>query len=76
MGDVTATPVISTSGVHIIRYESDVVPGAVALEDIHDAFYNKTLTEKQDEHFTESVDGWVEALNPVYHVDAFKIGEE
>ena len=36
VGDVSETPVISTSGVHIIRYESDVTPGAVPLENIRD----------------------------------------
>ena len=28
VGDVTRTPVIGSSGIHIIRYESDVTPGA------------------------------------------------
>ena len=74
VGDVSETPVISTSGVHIIRYESDVTPGAVALEDIHDALYDATLTERKDSHYTEALESWTAALNPVYHLDAFTIG--
>ena len=62
VGDVSETPVISTSGVHIIRYESDVTPGAVALEDIHDALYDETLEDMKSEHFTSELDAWVEAL--------------
>ena len=74
VGDVTETPVISTSGVHIIRYESDVTPGAVPLEDIHDALYNSTLETRKQDHYDEELKSWTEALNPVYHLDAFTIG--
>ena len=74
VGDVSATPVISTSGVHIIRYESDVTPGAVPLETIHDALYDSTLTERKDSHYEEELEKWTAALNPVYHLDAFTLG--
>lgn len=74
VGDVSETPVISSSGVHIIRYESDVTPGAVALETIHDALYDATLTERKDSHYEEELEKWTAALNPVYHLDAFTLG--
>lgn len=73
VGDVTLTPVISTSGVHIIRYESDVTPGPVELDSIRDALYATTLETMQDEHYEETLSGLVEALNPVYHIDAFDV---
>ena len=73
VGDVSETPVISTSGVHIIRYESDVTPGAVALEDIRDALYEDTLEDMKDDHFTDSLASWVEALNPQYNIANFKL---
>ncbi|MGX8705257.1 MAG: peptidylprolyl isomerase [bacterium] len=74
VGDVSDTPVISTSGVHIIRYESEVAPGAVPLDEIRDALYETTLTTRKDDHYSESLESWVAALNPVYHIDAFTLG--
>ncbi|MBR1560493.1 MAG: peptidylprolyl isomerase [Clostridia bacterium] len=74
VGDVSETPVISTSGVHIIRYESDVTPGAVPLDDIRDALYETTLETAKHEHYEEALEGWTTALNPVYHADAFTLG--
>lgn len=74
VGDVSEVPAVSSSGVHIIRYESDVTPGAVPLEEIHDKLYDTTLESRQEEHATETMESLVAALNPVYHVDAFNIG--
>ena len=73
VGDVSKTPVIGGSGIHIIRYESDVQPGAVALDDVHDKLYDETLEDMKTEHFEEALDSWVEALKPEYHLDAFKL---
>lgn len=74
VGDVTTTPVISTSGVHIIRYESDVPAGPVALDDIRESLYKEALEERQNDHYEETLTGIVEALNPTYHMDAFTVG--
>ena len=76
VGDVTKTPVVGNSGVHIIRYESDVTPGAVALEDIKDALYEKTLDTARSDHYTSELNSWVEALNPKYSLEAFTFGED
>ncbi len=73
VGDVTQTPVISTSGVHIIRYESDATPGAVPLEDIHDALYEDTLDDMKSEHFNTELQSWIDALNPVYSLENFDL---
>lgn len=71
VGDYSATPVISTSGVHIIYYNSDVVGGQVQLEDVYDEFFPLALEDKREEHMDEVVKGWINELNPVYSVDKF-----
>ena len=76
VGDVTETPVVSASGVHIIRYESEVPSGAVALEDVKDALFEDTLENMKSDHYDTEEEAWVTALNPVYHIDAFKLGDE
>ena len=73
LGDVSQTPVISTSGVHIIRYESDATAGAVPLEDVREALYKKTLDSAKDTHYSDALTSLTAALNPVYHLDAFTI---
>ena len=73
VGDITETPVISTSGVHIIRYESDVTPGAVALDEIHDTLYEDTLETMKQDHFDSELESWISALNPQYNVSAFVV---
>ena len=73
VGDVTETPVVGSSGVHIIRYESDVTPGPVPLETIRDALFEETMNTSREEHYSETIESLTAALNPVYHVDAFTI---
>lgn len=72
VGDYTLEPVLSGSGVHIIRYESDVVPGAVSLDEVRDSLYEETLLNLQDVHCTDTISAWVEAVNPVYDVETFE----
>lgn len=74
VGDYSETPAISTSGIHIIRYESDVTPGAVALDDIRDALYEETLETMKSDHYTSEEEAWIAALNPEYTLDAFNVG--
>ena len=76
VGDVLETPVISTSGVHIIRYESDVQSGAVDFDSVKDALREETLESMKDEHFTTELAGWVEALSPEYHLEAFNLTDD
>ena len=75
VGDVSETPVIGTSGIHIIRYESDVTSGAVPMEDVREALYNDTLETLKTEHFDSELESWVAALNPQYTISAFNFGE-
>ena len=73
VGDVSETPVVSTSGVHIIRYESDVTPGAVPLEEVHDKLYDEVLESARTEHFNSELKSWVAELKPEYHLENFVI---
>lgn len=73
IGDVSETPVISSSGVHIIRYESDVTAGAVPLEDIRDALYEDTLESMKSDHFKSELESWISALNPKYSIQNFDL---
>ena len=71
VGDVSE-PVLSMSGVHIIRYESDVTPGPVPLDDVRDQLFDEALTAAREEHYNALLDEWVAAINPVYHYDAWE----
>lgn len=62
VGDVSE-PVLSTSGVHIICYHSDVVPGAVELDSVRDALTEQVLSAKQDEAYQAQYDEWYAAAN-------------
>ena len=71
VGDISE-PVLSMSGVHIIRYESDVTPGPVPLDDVRDQLFDEALTAAREEHYDALLDEWVAAINPVYHYDAWE----
>ena len=73
VGDVSETPVIGASGLHIIRYESDVVPGAVPYEEIRDALYTETLERTRDDRLNEMLVEWTDALNAKVDVSKFTL---
>lgn len=73
VGDVSETPVIGASGLHIIRYESDVVPGAVPYEEIRDALYTETLERTRDDRLNEMLVEWTDALNAKVDVSKFNL---
>ena len=73
VGDVSEKPVVGTSGIHIIRYESDVTPGVVSIDSVREKLYDETLEDLKSEHFATELDSWVEALKPEYHLDAFNL---
>jgi hypothetical protein len=62
VGDVSE-PVLTSSGVHIIYYNSDVTPGAVDIETIRDALAADALTVKQDNAYTEQYEAWKSEAN-------------
>ena len=71
VGDLSE-PVVSGSGVHIIRYESDVTSGAVPLADVHDALYDATLESMKAAHYSDTIAAWVEAEAPTYDAEALE----
>jgi len=71
VGDYTLEPVLSGSGVHIIRYEADVVPGEVGIENVREALYAEALADKQEAYIDETIAKWVSDANPAYDADKF-----
>lgn len=68
VGDISE-PVLSSSGLHIIRYEADVVSGAVAFEELRDELEETVLEELKTQKYDETVAEWVEAANVKTYVD-------
>lgn len=59
VGGVSA-PVQSSFGVHIIKYESDVPAGAVALEgEMYETVASEALMAAQDKVLVEAMDAWM-----------------
>ena len=58
VGDVSE-PVVSSSGVHLIRYMSDVTPGAMSEEDAHDYLVEVVTANKKNETFQEALNQWI-----------------
>ena len=71
VGDYSEEPVVSASGVHIIYYNSDVIGGAVALDDIREEYTEVAQTAADNEFFAEKLSGWVAEMNPKYNIDNF-----
>lgn len=69
VGDYSAEPVVSGSGVHIIEYYTDVTAGEVPMADIHDALYAETLESLKTAHRDETVAEWIASANVTYNAD-------
>ncbi len=74
VGDYSIEPVISTSGVHIIYYASDVTSGAVDLETVRESLTAQTLETKKAEHYTSCMNEWYQALNATYSMENWVFG--
>ena len=46
-------------GYYILKYDSDVEEGPVALDDVRETLHTELLAEKQDAYFTEQTAQWV-----------------
>lgn len=57
VGEVSE-PILSGSGVHIIYYNSDVIPGAVDIETLREELTAEALTAKQDEAYVAQYEEW------------------
>ena len=68
VGDVSG-PVLSQSGVHIIKYIGDVTPGAVPLEKVKDEIKTQTLDQAKSDLYDQTVQGWVTEAHAKTYVD-------
>lgn len=68
VGDVSQ-PVLSQSGVHIIKYIADVTPGPVPLDTIKDVIREQALEQAKSDLYDQTVNGWVQAANVKTYVD-------
>lgn len=66
-------PVRGSYGIHIIYYMSDVTPGEVALDEIHDGVAEVALSDKIAATYDEQVAAWVEEANVEYYYSSFGI---
>ena len=66
-------PVRGSYGIHIIYYMSDVTPGEVALDEIHDGVAEVALSDKIAATYDEQVAAWVEEANVEYYYSNFGI---
>ncbi len=71
VGDVSQ-PVIGSSGIHIIRYMSDVAAGPVPFEKLKARAEEAALDAAKDTHYEETVAQWVSEANVKTYVDKMK----
>ena len=68
VGDVSQ-PVLSQSGVHLIKYIADVTPGPVPLETIKDVIREQALEQAKSDLYDQTVNGWVTAAGAKTYAD-------
>ena len=61
VGDVSGKVASDTYGYYIIKYESDVPEGAIALDSVKDSIHDALLSSVQDQVYDTTVAEWVEA---------------
>ena len=61
IGDVSGKVASDTYGYYIIKYESDVPEGAIALDSVKDSIHDALLSSAQDQVYDTTVAEWVEA---------------
>ena len=63
VGDVSEPVKSDSYGYYIIRYQSDIAEGAVALDEVRSGIESTLLTTKQDETYNSTVDQWISEAN-------------
>lgn len=66
VGDISS-PVRSSYGVHIIKYESDVAAGEVPLEEVKTQLQEETLSLAQSDYYEEQRALWLQSANVKYY---------
>ncbi len=59
VGDISGE-VVSSYGIHIIKYVSDIAEGAVSLDSVRDSLTETVKTAKETAAFDEALAGWME----------------
>ena len=70
VGDVSG-PISTSYGVHLIRYEKEMVPGAVPLEEVRESLSAELRDVKVSEVYTELVEGWYEEADVTLYLENF-----
>ncbi len=65
-------PIKGQHGYHFIQYVSDVIEGAVSLEDVKELIRKELLTDAQNTYFDDQVKIWIEAANAKIYKDRLK----
>ena len=69
-GDVSQ-PIRTSYGLHIIRYESDVVPGPVDFDMVREELHAEVYEEKTSAYYDELINQWVEAAEITVYLENF-----
>lgn len=70
VGDISGI-VRSDAGLCILRYASDVTPGAAPYEEVKDALRESYLQEKQQSHYNAQVVTWLNEADAKYYPERF-----
>ena len=62
-----SSPLRSASGLHLVQYLSDVTPGDVPLEEVHDAIEAQALQVRQRAYYDEQTAAMLEEANVQYY---------
>ena len=69
VGDVSDKTRGSAYGYYIIKYVGDAVEGPIALDDVKESIQSSLLSTKQDDTYTQTVDGWVSNAESQFKLD-------
>lgn len=75
VGDISGL-VASDFGYHILLYSSEVKPGVIPLEDVHDDIYNILLESAQSNLWYDTLDKWLKEANVEYLTENYHSTEE
>ena len=62
-------PAKGSYGIYIVYYMADIESGETGIDALHDTIQADLLSDKISATYSEALQSWVDALNPVYHLD-------
>ena len=69
IGDVSEPVKSDSYGYYIIRYQSDIEEGEVALDDVRSVIEPELLSSKQDETYNSTVEQWTKEANVKTYIE-------